>query len=153
MNESTIRSLDDSLYDLRPYMRLIKESGFQGPVGFINFRIPGTPEDYLERTLTRWRELCLEVGLFESENLSIPRPELSIEGDDLVLTNLTPGSSIYIERSADVVFKTNLVIPPPLNVDSSSLRLENLLKLHRTTETGANKQFYRVRADLPEQEL
>lgn len=68
MNESTIRSLDDSPYDLRPYMRLIKSSGFEGPVGFINFRLPGSPEGYLQRTMTRWRELCLETGLFEVEN-------------------------------------------------------------------------------------
>ena len=70
MNESTIKSLDDSVYDLRPYMRLIKTSGFEGPVGFINFKIPGSPEAYLKRTMTRWRELCLEVGLFELENTS-----------------------------------------------------------------------------------
>ena len=67
MNASTIRSLDDSVYDLRPYMRLIRDSGFEGPVGFINFKIPGAPEDYLERSMTRWRELCFEVGLFEPE--------------------------------------------------------------------------------------
>lgn len=65
MNSSTIKSLDDSTYDLRPYMRLIKDSGFEGPVGFINFNIPEPPEDYLSRTMTRWRELCLEVGLYE----------------------------------------------------------------------------------------
>ncbi len=65
MNESTIRSLDDSPYDLRPFMRLIKTSGYQGPVGFINFRLKD-PEDYLNRTIKRWHELCEEVGLFES---------------------------------------------------------------------------------------
>lgn len=72
MNESTIRSLDDSVYDLSPYMRLIKNSGFEGPIGFINFNVPGAPEDYLERTMTRWRELCLEVGLFEPVPSSFP---------------------------------------------------------------------------------
>jgi len=65
MNESTIKSLDDSAYDLRPYMRLIKKSGFEGPVGFINFKLPTAPEDYLKRTMIRWRELCEEVGLYE----------------------------------------------------------------------------------------
>ena len=66
MNESTIMSLDESIYDLRPYMKLIKKSGFNGPVGFINFRLPD-PEDYLKRTMSRWRELCMEVGLYESK--------------------------------------------------------------------------------------
>jgi len=65
MNESTILPLDDSVYDLRPYMRLIKKSGFEGPVGFINFNLPGPPEDYLQGTMIRWRELCREVGLYD----------------------------------------------------------------------------------------
>ncbi|MCZ6674080.1 MAG: TIM barrel protein [Verrucomicrobia bacterium] len=65
MNKSTIKSLDNSEYDLRPFMRLIKESGFEGPIGFINFNLPTKPEDYLERSMKRWEELCREVGLFE----------------------------------------------------------------------------------------
>ena len=64
MNDSTIRSLDDSPYDLRPFMQLIKTSGYQGPVGFINFRLKD-PEDYLKRTIERWRELSEEVGLYQ----------------------------------------------------------------------------------------
>jgi len=64
MNASTILSLDKSIYDLRPYLRLIKCSGFDGPIGFINFKLPN-PEDYLERTMNRWIELCEEVGLYE----------------------------------------------------------------------------------------
>jgi len=66
MNESTIKSLDDSPYDLRPFMRLIATSGFKGPIGFINFKLPTAPEDYLERTMNRWTELCEEVGLYEN---------------------------------------------------------------------------------------
>ncbi|MDA7640451.1 sugar phosphate isomerase/epimerase [Opitutaceae bacterium] len=67
MNESTILSLDDSVYDLRPYLRLIKESEFDGPIGFINFRLDRLtpPEDYLARTMARWNALCEEVALHE----------------------------------------------------------------------------------------
>ena len=65
MNDSTIRSLDDSPYDLIPFMRLIKTSSYEGPVGFINFRLQN-PEDYLKRTIKRWQELCEEVGLYEA---------------------------------------------------------------------------------------
>jgi len=66
MNESTIHSLDDSEYDLRPYLKLIKESDYKGPVGFINYKIPGSPKDYLEKSMNRWEELCEEVGLYEN---------------------------------------------------------------------------------------
>ena len=66
MNASTINSLDESIYDLKPYMKLIKKSGFNGPVGFINFKL-SNPEDYLKRSIDRWNELCMEVGLYKSE--------------------------------------------------------------------------------------
>ena len=64
MNASTIHSLDDSEYDLRPYLKLIKESDYKGPVGFINFKLP-EPKEYLKKSKNRWDELCEEVGLFE----------------------------------------------------------------------------------------
>lgn len=67
MNASTIKSLDKSDYDLRPFLRLVKQSGFDGPIGFINFKLPSKPEDYLERTMKKWTALCLEVGLYEVE--------------------------------------------------------------------------------------
>lgn len=63
MNDSTILSLDESEYNLRPFMRLIKESGFEGPVGFINFNPETEPKDYLSRSMKEWRRLCAEVGL------------------------------------------------------------------------------------------
>lgn len=65
MNESTIKSLDESVYDLRPFVRLIKESGYTGPVGFINFKLPAEPVDYLSRSMTEWEQLCAEVGLLD----------------------------------------------------------------------------------------
>ena len=60
----TIRSLDDSPYDLKPFMELIKTSGFNGPIGFLNFKL-SNPSDYLARTKQRWDELCMEVGLYK----------------------------------------------------------------------------------------
>lgn len=63
-NASTILSLDDSEYDLRPYLQLIEQSGFTGPIGFINFNL-ADPADYLQRTMNEWEDLCEEVGLFE----------------------------------------------------------------------------------------
>lgn len=64
VNASTIKPLDESVYDLRPFMRLIKESDFKGPIGYINFKPTTAPADYLARTMKRWKELCAEVGLY-----------------------------------------------------------------------------------------
>lgn len=63
MNASTIHPLDDSEYDLRPYMKLIKKSSFNGPIGFINFKLP-EPKVYLKNSMKRWEELCSEVKLY-----------------------------------------------------------------------------------------
>lgn len=70
LGESTVRSLDKSEYDLRPYMRLIKKSGFEGPICFVNFKLErrSPPKDYLAKTMNRWKELCEEVGLYEIKN-------------------------------------------------------------------------------------
>lgn len=65
MNASTIHSLEDSEYDLKPFVKLIKESDYKGPVGFINFKLP-EPKEYLKKSMNRWEELCKEVGLYEN---------------------------------------------------------------------------------------
>ena len=64
MNQSTIKPLDESVYDLRPFMRLIKASGFNGPIGYINFKPTAPPAHYLARTMHQWSALCAEVGLY-----------------------------------------------------------------------------------------
>lgn len=64
MNESTIHSLEDSEYDLKPYLKLIKKSDYKGPIGFINFKL-SEPKEYLKKSMKRWEELCEEVGLYE----------------------------------------------------------------------------------------
>jgi sugar phosphate isomerase/epimerase len=62
--KTTILSLDESIYELKPFMQLIKTSGFEGPIGFLNYKLTN-PEEYLVKSIKRWHELCEEVGLFE----------------------------------------------------------------------------------------
>ena len=47
-------------------MRLIATSGFDGPVGFLNWQLTN-PSDYLARTMQRWQQLCRDpdVALFD----------------------------------------------------------------------------------------
>jgi len=61
-----------SQYDLRRFMGLIRDSEWEGPIGFINpFResfhpddgIP-FPKDYLTHDMGEWKKLCGEIGLF-----------------------------------------------------------------------------------------
>lgn len=64
MQQSTIMSLDESTWDLAPYLALIAASSFDGPVGFLNFKLED-PADYLARSIEEWTTLCDEVGLYE----------------------------------------------------------------------------------------
>tara|TARA_B100000809_G_scaffold263834_1_gene318043 strand:+ start:135 stop:1040 length:906 start_codon:yes stop_codon:yes gene_type:complete len=64
MNASTIYSLEDSEYDLKPYLKLIKKSDYKGAVGFINYKLQ-EPKVYLKKSMTEWNVLCKEVGLYE----------------------------------------------------------------------------------------
>jgi len=59
-----VASLDESVYDTRPYMEGIRDTGFRGPVGYLNWRLEN-PESHLERTMREWQRLCMQVGLYD----------------------------------------------------------------------------------------
>ncbi len=67
MNTSTVKSLENSEYDLIPFMKLTKKYGSNVPLGFINFKMTEDPKIYLKNTMDRWIELCNEVGLYENK--------------------------------------------------------------------------------------
>lgn len=66
MNTSTVKSLENSEYDLVPFMKLTKKYGSEVPLGFINFKMTEDPKIYLKNTMDRWIELCEEVRLYEN---------------------------------------------------------------------------------------
>lgn len=57
MDATTIQPLEDGEYDLAPFLMALKDIGFQGPVGYINFKFNKTPEDYLPKSLNEWNRL------------------------------------------------------------------------------------------------
>jgi sugar phosphate isomerase/epimerase len=52
---STIRALHESTYDLRPFIQVLKDSGFSEPIGFLNHTLT-RPLTYLPLSLGYWRE-------------------------------------------------------------------------------------------------
>lgn len=54
-DRTTIKALHESAYDLRPFIQLIKQSGFGGPVGFLNHTLT-RPRTYLPASLGYFRE-------------------------------------------------------------------------------------------------
>lgn len=98
MSDSVTRALDDSPYDLKPFMTLVRDSGFTGPVGFINFRL-SQPVGYLMRSMTVWQDLCAQVGLVEPPAPS-PPPMIRSCHQQYVEANLPIGCTIQVTFSS-----------------------------------------------------
>ena len=64
-NSSTVKSLENSEYDLVPFVKLSKKYGGSLPIGFINFKLSEDPNIYLKNTMDEWIKLCKEVGFYE----------------------------------------------------------------------------------------
>jgi sugar phosphate isomerase/epimerase len=53
----TIVPLDQGGYDVTAFMRTLQRSGYNGPVGFQGYGIPGPSRAILERSVRKWREI------------------------------------------------------------------------------------------------
>ncbi|MBV5313694.1 MAG: sugar phosphate isomerase/epimerase [Prolixibacteraceae bacterium] len=57
MDSSTIMPLGRGNYDLNRFLEPLRNSGYKGVVGFINFKIEEDPETYLDASMKVWRTL------------------------------------------------------------------------------------------------
>ena len=55
--------LDQSEYNLRPFLRYMRDSGYQGDVYFINFMISDPLKAYLNSSMMEWKRLADELNL------------------------------------------------------------------------------------------
>ena len=60
---SLSRPLDQSEYNLRPFLRYMRDSGYTGDVFFINFKIPNPLRAYLQSSMEEWIKLANELNL------------------------------------------------------------------------------------------
>mmetsp|Transcript_9018 Transcript_9018/g.26940 ORF Transcript_9018/g.26940 Transcript_9018/m.26940 type:complete len:355 (-) Transcript_9018:12-1076(-) len=68
MIRSSVLALDENEFDLKSFLSLIKNSGYSGPIGFLNYKLED-PEYYLQGNIEAWRKLCSEVQLYEEDNI------------------------------------------------------------------------------------
>jgi sugar phosphate isomerase/epimerase len=54
-----IQPLGQGSYDVAGLLRSLRELGYNGPIGFQGYGIPGDSRHLLERTMRAWRELNL----------------------------------------------------------------------------------------------
>jgi sugar phosphate isomerase/epimerase len=95
--------LDESEYDLQPFMGYIRNSTYAGPVYFINFQITDPPPElYLNSSMTKWDELCSQVGLFE------PEQKLFTSCLEDSFVQCMPKEDCGIESSSNISFKKML---------------------------------------------
>lgn len=57
MDSSTIKPIGKGNYDLRKFIQPLRQSGYKGVVGFINFKIDEDPDTYLKESMQVWRKL------------------------------------------------------------------------------------------------
>jgi len=57
MDSSTIKPLGQGNYDFNLFIEPLRNSGYKGVVGFINFKIEEDPETYLDASMKVWRTL------------------------------------------------------------------------------------------------
>jgi sugar phosphate isomerase/epimerase len=54
-DKSTIKPLGQGDYDMKELVRILKNSGYTGSVGLMNFHIQEAPKNYLPRSIKIWR--------------------------------------------------------------------------------------------------
>ena len=57
MDATSIQPLEDGEYVFAPFLKALKDAGFKGPVGYINFKFDKQPEEYLPESLAEWERL------------------------------------------------------------------------------------------------
>lgn len=57
-----IQPLDQGTFDLKPFLRQLRDSGYKGPIGLQCYLIPGEIETLLERSHTAWAELLARIS-------------------------------------------------------------------------------------------
>lgn len=62
MDSSTIKPLGQGNYDLNHFIEPLRNSGYKGFVGFINFKIDEDPETYLDASIKVWRRLNEKIN-------------------------------------------------------------------------------------------
>jgi sugar phosphate isomerase/epimerase len=55
--KTLIQTLDRGTFDMRRFLRTLKDSGYTGPIGFQGYGIGGDAHDNLKRTMNAWHEL------------------------------------------------------------------------------------------------
>lgn len=58
---STIKPLDRGNFDLTGFLTSLKHANYNGPIGFINFKIPDKPAVYLKNSIVKWNALKSKV--------------------------------------------------------------------------------------------
>ncbi len=105
-----ILSLEDSEHDLEPFMGIIRDSEYTGPVGFINFNIPEDPndgvdypEEYLAGSITEWDNLSTNVGLFEKPISPFTVSSTISNGELALRWNSKMGKFYHVYSSTNLV--------------------------------------------------
>jgi len=60
-----IQTLDRGTFDNYEFLKMLKELGYTGPIGFQGYGIKGDPYENLKRSMEAWRALCDRIAAAE----------------------------------------------------------------------------------------
>ena len=111
-----ITSLENSEHDLKPFLEIVSDSEYNGEIAFINFNTGPlvNPSEYLAGSMTEWRTLSTNAGLFaEAPAPFVMGTEFS--GGDMVLHWNSKLGKFY-----NLYSSTNLVDWAPYSVGTNT---------------------------------
>ena len=62
MDKSTIKPIGQGNFNMQHFIQPLKNSGYKGKIGFINFKIEDDPKTYLENSMQVWKSLFKTVN-------------------------------------------------------------------------------------------
>ncbi len=65
----SIETLDSGTFDVYRFLKLVKQKGFEGPVGLQGYGIGADVRENLRRSMEAWREFSQRLAIEETENL------------------------------------------------------------------------------------
>jgi sugar phosphate isomerase/epimerase/type 1 glutamine amidotransferase len=103
-----IRPLDEGKFDVPGLLKSLGAAGYKGPVGLQCFQVPGAPEEHLQRSITKWKEIrgslltgmsCLAAAVNHAADAAKPRVLILSGANNHDWQQTTPAIKTALEAS------------------------------------------------------
>jgi sugar phosphate isomerase/epimerase len=147
IGDFSIVSLEDSDHALEPFMKIVRDSEYSGPIAFVNHSIPEDtnddldyPEEYIAGSINEWVDLTKDVSLYETANAPFTM-SIAANGSHLDINwNSRMGKFYDLASSTDLSIPTESWLPyndgttTYSNIHTSGLGINELTDIQQQAE-------------------